>query len=70
MSDLGWKADGIARARAAGGIELERYRRPGFRSEIAVRRSAESGGAWGIQIDAPGDADPSPVEFLRRKGRR
>jgi hypothetical protein len=30
MSDLGWRADGIARALAAGGIQLETYRRPGF----------------------------------------
>ena len=29
MSDLGWRADGIARARACGAVELEVYYRPG-----------------------------------------
>jgi hypothetical protein len=40
MADLGWRADGIERARAAGGVELEVYRRPGFTGGRAVRRVA------------------------------
>jgi hypothetical protein len=61
MSDLGWRADGIARARAAGGIELEVYRRPGFTGGIGVRRSKVDGDCYGIQTsydpDPPDDED-------------
>ena len=58
MSDLGWRADGIARARAAGGIDLELYRRPGFTGGLGVRRVAEGGGyaTSSLQID------PEPYE--------
>lgn len=53
--DLGWRADGIARARAAGGVELERYRRPGFTGEIAVRVVTGGDGPGG---GVPMDSDP------------
>lgn len=71
MSDLGWRADGIERARAAGGIELELYRRPGFAGGFAVRRSSEGGTASGLTFDT--NADPTPDEYdrmQRRKGAR
>jgi hypothetical protein len=58
MSDIGWRADGIARAKAAGGIELEVYRRPGFVSGIAVRRSDIGAGGEGVEIDS----DPEPPD--------
>ncbi len=57
MSRLGWTADGIQRARAAGGIELELYRRPGFFGGMAVRRSEIGAGGSGIAID-PESIDP------------
>jgi hypothetical protein len=38
VSDLGWRAEGIRRAKAAGGVELEVYRRPGFIASLGVRR--------------------------------
>ena len=55
MSALGWVADGIARAEAAGGIRLERYIRPGFTGGPAVRRvpQDETGGG-------PIEVDPEP----------
>lgn len=56
MSDLGWRADGIARARAAGGIELEVYRRPGFAGGKAVRRASGGGYAQGFAVER----DPEP----------
>jgi hypothetical protein len=59
MSDLGWRADGISRAEAAGGWTLERYLRPGFTGGPAVRRLREdvAGGA-GVPL-----ADPYPDDF-------
>jgi hypothetical protein len=59
MSDLGWRADGIARAEAAGGITLETYRRPGYTGGTAVRRSFEGAGGSGFPIDT----DPWPDEY-------
>lgn len=60
MSDLGWRADGIARAKAAGGIELETYRRPGFAGGIGVKRSKVE-----VDVDyrlADYEPDPYPPE--------
>lgn len=51
MSDLGWRADGIERAKAAGGIELERYTRPGFTGGPAVRRTSDGGYCSGFTAD-------------------
>lgn len=68
MSDLGWRADGIERARAAGGIELETYRRPGFVAGIGVRRSeayAGGGGSW-----EPEREDPEPFDMRVKRRRR
>lgn len=69
MSDLGWRADGIDRARAAGGIELEVYQRPGFVRSRAVRRSTEGGAGAGIPVDPnwPEDVDPDPEEDRRAR---
>jgi hypothetical protein len=58
--DLGWRADGIERAEANGGVTLERYRRPGFTGGPAVRALGPnlSGGA-GLSVDV--DPDPGTV---------
>ncbi len=56
VSDLGWRAEGIERALACGGVVLETYHRPGFAGTIAVRRSAEGGAGGGFSIEA----DPEP----------
>lgn len=68
MSDLGWRADGIARAKAAGGIELELYRRPGFTGGKSVRRVDAGSGAGGgfSHTDDPWDDDD---ETDRRSGK-
>jgi hypothetical protein len=55
MSDLGWRADGIERARAAGGVELEVYRRPGFTGGRAVRRVAVD-----MTVSGSTSLDPEP----------
>lgn len=55
MSDLGWRADGIERARAAGGVELEVYRRPGFTGGRAVRRVGAD-----LQVSGSTELDPDP----------
>jgi len=70
MSDLGWRGDGIQRARACGGIELEVYRRPGFAGGTAVRRvrwDAE-GGERGIELDPP-PGGGAEARRRRRNGR-
>lgn len=70
MSDLGWRADGIARAKAAGGVELEVYTRPGFRGERAVRRSDVSGNVQGFHSggywEDDLEVDPSPQMWRKR----
>lgn len=68
MAYLGWQADGIERARAASGIELELYRRPGFTGGKAVRRSLDGGPGGGFEVsetDGYADADPEPEDFRR-----
>lgn len=67
MSDLGWRADGIAKARAAGGVELEKYQRPGFMTEIAVRRTSEGGSAEGFESSHWPEDDPTPQAYRRGK---
>jgi hypothetical protein len=59
MSDIGWRADGIRRALAAGGVELEVYRLPGFIGGTGVRRAAEGTRAEGFPVDS----DPEPPEW-------
>lgn len=58
MTDLGWRAEGIERALAVGGVELEVYRRPGFTGGLGVRRSHVGGGGSGFAIDL----DPDPYD--------
>ena len=70
MSDLGWRADGIERALAAGGVELEVYRRPGFRSELGVRRVSSGGGATGFAVELPWEDEPGLDDRARRRVRR
>lgn len=58
MSDLGWRAEGIARAEAAGGVTLERYLKPGFVREFGVRRlRGDLASGSGFEIAA----DPEPA---------
>lgn len=65
--DLGWRADGIERATAAGGVPLETYRRPGFTGGLAVRRADGQGAGGGIPMDpyASEQFDPEPEERER-----
>jgi hypothetical protein len=56
VSDIGWRAEGIERARAAGGVDLDVYHRPGFTGGIAVRRAGEPVYVPGIPVDP----DPRP----------
>lgn len=65
MSDLGWRADGIERAIAAGAVELEVYRRPGFTGGKAVRRTPTPGTYAGFEIH--GDPEPYTDEDHRRQ---
>lgn len=37
MSGLEWRAEGIAHARAAGGVDLDVYRPPGFERKLSLR---------------------------------
>ena len=69
MSDLGWRADGIMRARAAGGVELEVYRKPGFQSQLSVRRSSDGGTVSGFAVEASWFEDPEPDEFRKPRER-
>lgn len=63
MTDLGWRADGIERARAAGGVDLELYRRPGFANGLAVRRVSDGSGAGaGAFVEAAYYDDPEPCD--------
>jgi hypothetical protein len=64
MSDLGWRAEGIERAEAAGGVTLEVYWRPGFIRTRDIRRlrGGLDGGA-GFQIDA----DPEPNDDAEQR---
>jgi hypothetical protein len=56
--DLGWRADGIERAMAVGGVVLETYHRPGFTGGKAVRRAEQGGaGTAGIELDPLPDAE-------------
>lgn len=66
MTDLGWRADGIERAEAAGGVTLERYRRVGFAAGTGVRQRPGEGGYSGFTIE-----DPEAWEYEEdRHGRR
>jgi hypothetical protein len=69
--DLGWRADGIARARDAGGVELELYRRPGFAGGTGVRRSNVGGSASGFSAGSVWqdefEVDPTPEMHVRKK---
>jgi hypothetical protein len=57
--DFGWRAEGIARARAIGGVDLEVYRRPGFTGDLAVRvLTRDLSTSHGIWLDSePPDED-------------
>lgn len=71
MSDLGWRADGIDRALAAGGVPLEKYRRPGFTGQVGVRRSDTYGGGSGFEVwSDPEWYDEDEQHKTRRDQRR
>ena len=53
MTDLGWRADGIERAEAAGGVTLEKYRKVGFAAGYGVRRRPGDAHLSGFTIDDP-----------------
>jgi len=65
VSDLGWRADGISRAIAAGGVPLEKYRRPGFTDQVGIRRSDTYGGGYGFDVYL--DPEPDDVEGRRQR---
>lgn len=66
MTDLGWRADGIERARAAGGIELETYRRPGFTGGPSVRRANHPiGGTGNGGLERRDEPQPT-IEIIAR----
>lgn len=52
-SSLGWVADGLERAEAAGGVTLERYRRVGFAAGMGVRRRPGDAQVSGFGIEDP-----------------
>jgi hypothetical protein len=59
VASLRWIADGIEDAKRAGGVELERYWRPGFTGGPAVRATPVVGlHASAIEITE----DPEPDE--------
>jgi hypothetical protein len=62
MSSLAWVADGIDRAERAGGVTLEKYRRPGFVGGPAVRQATTGGYASGFEIAS----DPEPSDYEDR----
>lgn len=64
VSDVGWRAEGIRRARAAGGVDLELYRRPGFVGSVEVRISGGDVHVEGYGIDS----DPEPPQLCRQSG--
>lgn len=67
MSDLGWRADGLARAEACGGVTLEKYLRPGFGGVPAVRvRPRTEVGGEGFDVWH----DPEPDGESGRSDRR
>ena len=71
MSSLGWQADGIERAEAAGGVTLERYRRVGFAAGQGVRqRRADGYAVSGFPIDLDPELDEYEEEDRRRVRRR
>jgi hypothetical protein len=63
--DVGWRADGIARARRAGGVDIEVYRRPGFMGGLAVRALVEEPHG-GSGFDYGTEPDPTEPEFAAR----
>jgi len=70
MSDLGWRADGIERARAAGGIELELYRRPGFIGGFAVRREQIGAGGAGTTFEVYEEDDWEYTATKKKRKKR
>lgn len=69
MADLGWKADGIERAAAAGGVALEVYTRPGFEAGKGVRRAdmSSGGAAFPTQTGWSRDYVEPDIEIIGRR---
>lgn len=66
MNDLGWRADGIERAVASGGVVLEVYRRPGFTGGKAVRQADTNSGGGGMPVEVDTDIKPD-IEIINRR---
>lgn len=62
MSDLAWKADGIEKARACGGLDLDVKRRAGFTGVVELRVvNSWPANAWATTGPQPyADHDPMP----------
>lgn len=58
MSDMRWRAEGIADAEKVGGVTLEVYRAPGFTGGLAIRRSSDGTYASGFEVAS----DPEPLD--------
>jgi hypothetical protein len=73
VSNLGWKADGIERARACGGVDLEIYQRPGFNGGKAIRLAQSGGAGSGFEAgtnwadDWEPEIDPTPRAFREKQ---
>lgn len=67
MNDLGWRADGIERAMAAGGVEFEVYQRPGYTGGRAVRRSNTHGAGSGNGGLERRNEPAADIEILARR---
>lgn len=65
-SDLGWRADGIERAEAAGGVTLDKYRKVGFVQGTGVRQRPSAGYYSGFAIDDPELWEYEEDERVRR----
>lgn len=59
MTGLEWRAEDIASARAAGGVDLDVYRPPGFVHAVSVRKTRCERGYVGSGIPVF-VADPDP----------
>lgn len=65
MASLRWVADGIEVAERAGGITLDRHRRPGFTGRIVARPRAMAPEGAGSELPNIVDPEPDDDEDLR-----
>lgn len=60
--DFGWKAEGIERALACGGVELEMHTPPGFGRKPKLRQPSNTWVGSGMAISDPGPWDVECTE--------